>query len=126
MGADPITLAIGGMIGGALLGGGVSAYTGQKQVKATQKAMQQQQQQAEKLAVEQQTQYNRLNPKKPNVRVLAGQNEMSGTPETQLTDVLGTMSSDASMGSNSALGGGTGNLNILDLFLQLNRSRGIK
>jgi uncharacterized protein HemX len=76
------------LLGAALLGGaGASLYSGQKQLKATKKAAAQQQAMAEQLAKDQERQYNRLNQKKPDISALQAQNAMSGTPQTQLTDM---------------------------------------
>lgn len=76
------------LLGAALLGGaGASLYSGQKQASAAKKAAAQQQAMAEQLAKEQERQYNRLNQKKPDIAALQAQNAMSGTPQTQLTDM---------------------------------------
>jgi hypothetical protein len=125
MGVDPISLAVGGLIGGALLGGGTSIYTGNKQAKATEKAMTMQQQQAEKLAMEQQQQYNKLNPKKPNVKALQAQNLGTGLAETDLTGLMGLLGGGGLLGSNNTLGTSLGGSNILDLILAQNRKGGL-
>ena len=115
MGVDPISLAVGGMLGGALLGGGASIYAGNKQAKAAEKSMAMQQEQAQKLAVEQQQQYNKLNPKKPNVRALQAQNTDTGLAQTDLTGLANLL------GSTNTLGG----INILDLILSQGRNTGL-
>jgi hypothetical protein len=125
MGVDPISLAVGGLIGGALLGGGASIYTGNKQAKATEKAMTMQQQQAEKLAMEQQQQYNKLNPKKPNIRALQAQNLGTGLAETDLTGLMGLLGGENSLGSSNTIGTSLGGSNILDLILAQNRKGGL-
>ena len=125
MGVDPISLALGGLVGGALLGGGASIYTGNKQEKATKFAMAMQQQQAEKLAMEQQQQYNKLNPKKPNVKALQAQNLGTGLAETDLTGLMGLLGGGGLLGSNNTLGTSLGGSNILDLILAQNRKGGL-
>lgn len=81
MGAIPI---IGSLLG---IGAGLQVFQGQQQVKATKQAAAQQQAMAEQLAKDQERQYNRLNQKKPDISALQAQNAMSGTPQTQLTDM---------------------------------------
>jgi len=111
------------LLGGALLGGGLlSAYTGNKQAKATEKAMNMQQQQAQALAQQQQEQYNKINQKKPNINAIKAQNVIADTPQSQLTDITQTPLLSLLMSQGATLGGGQPQN---DLFAILNRNRGM-
>jgi hypothetical protein len=111
------------LLGGALLGGGLlSAYTGNKQAKATEKAMNMQQQQAQALAQQQQEQYNKIDQKKPSVSAIKAQNVISDTPQSQLTDITQTPLLSLLMSQGATLGGGMLSNGLSSI---LNRNRGM-
>lgn len=110
------------IIGSAILGGGLSLYSGRKQAKATEKAMNAQAQQAQALATQQQEQYNKINQKKPNINAIKTQNVLSDMPQTQLTDIAGIPLLNLLLSRNASLGGGQANNqsnnNVMSFLMQ--------
>lgn len=111
------------LLGTALLGGSIlGAYKGNKQAKATEKAMNMQQEQAQALATQQQEQYNKINQKKPNVNAIKAQNILSDTPQSQITDIAQIPLLSLLMSQGATLGGGMLSNGLSSI---LNRNRGM-
>lgn len=103
---DPISASI---VGAAVIGGGLSAYSGSKAASATKKAATASEQQAAAQAQRAEQQFNKLNQKQPGIDAMIAANQRAagrGISSTFLTGPSGVKSSAYSLGGGSLLGGG--------------------